>query len=255
MKRFFLPLTLISFILINLLFGWYIPSFPKGLVWGTIILIGFLWIIIFLVTSLSLRKPNFYWQLVAPTLFFIAAVLFYIFFNTPYLQKIYWLLVSLALAVYLYNLWLFYKKPARYQAFTLENFSWYLHLASSFFLSSALYGFIIFINLPTFYVLLLIAIFCTLVFLQLWWIQKLDNPLRWWWLVAYITIGVESFVVFKMLPFSFYLLGFWWTGVWYILTSFIFSFLKENFILKKFITYTLIIFSLSLLLTLTARTF
>ena len=255
MKKFISPSILISFILVNILFGWYISNFPKMLVWAAVILICLLWLTIYLITSLSIKKLSFYWQLIAPTLFFISAILFYIFFNTPYLQKFFWLLVSFGLAVYLYNLWLFYKKPALYQAFTLENFSWYLHLASSFFFASALYGFIIFINLPTFYVLLLVAVYSGLVFMQLWWIQKLDNRLRWWWLITYIAVGVESFAVFKMLPFSFYLLGFWWTGVWYIVTSFIFSFIKETFILKKFIIYTIVIFSLSLLLTLTTKIF
>jgi len=255
MKKYIPQIVLVGFIILNILFGWYITIFPQVLVWLTSILLVSLWVTIWIISSLSPKHLNFYWQLVAPTLFLIAATIFYIFFNTPLLQKIFWLLVSLGLAVYLYNMWLFYKKPARYQAFTLENFSWYLHLASSFLFTSALFGLIVFINLPTLYAILLIMIFCALIFMQMWWIQKLDTPLRWWWLGVYVIVGTEFFVVLKMLPFSFYLLGFWWTGIWYLLTSFIFTFSKDTFVIKKFLLHALVILSICVALTLTTKFF
>lgn len=236
-------------------FGWWASSYPQILIPGAIVLLVFIMLLIKFITGLDLRDLSFYKQLIAPVIFLVAAILFYIFFNTILLQKIFWVLVCLALYFYIYNLWLFYRHPASYQAFTLENFSWYLHLAGSWLFASSIYGLIIFINFKLYYALPLILAYSSLVFWQMWWIQKLEHKFKWWWYITFVVICFEAFVTFLVLPLSFYLLGFWWSVVWFLTATLIFQLVKESLVWKKYLLQSVLIFAIAILLTLTAKIF
>lgn len=253
-KIIFQVTTLFYFIFLAA-FGWWASDFPQFLLWGAIVLVVLLVFLIKFISSLPFSDWQIYKQLVAPLIFLIAAILFYIFFNTLLLQKIFWLLVCLVLYFYVYNLWLFYKHPANYQAFTLENFSWYLHLAGSWFFVSSIYGLIVFINFRIYYAIPILLVFASLVFWQMWWIQKLENKYIWWWYLTYAVVCLEVFITLLVLPLSFYLLGFWWSIIWFLTASLIFQIVRESLVWKKYLLQAIIILFIAILLTLTAKIF
>lgn len=246
--------TLLYFVCLAV-FGWWALSLPQVLIPGAVIFIIFITLLIKFISGLSFKDLDYYKHLITPVIFLISSFIFYIFFDTVLLQQIFWFLVCLALYFYIYNLWLFYRRPSSYQVFTLENFSWYLHLTGSWFFISSIYGLIIFINLKLYYVLPLLLVFISLVFWQMWWIQKLQHKLKWWWYITFMIICVEAFVTLLMLPLSFYLLGFWWSIIWFLTANFIFQLVKETMVLKKYLLQSVFILVLAVLLTLTAKIF
>ncbi len=253
-KIFFQATSLLYFFILAA-FGWWASSYPQILFPIAIVLLLLMISLLKFIIGLTFNDLNFYKQLIAPVVFLVAAILFYIFFNTLLLQKIFWILVCLALYFYIYNLWLFYRQPSSYQAFTLENFSWYLHLAGSWFMVSSIYGLIIFINFKLYYALPLIFVFISLVFWQMWWIQKLEHKLKWWWYITFVVICFEAFVTLLVLPLSFYLLGFWWSTVWFLTATLIFQLVKETLLWKKYLLQVALILAIAILLTFTAKIF
>ncbi len=247
--------TIVVYLLCLAAFGWWASSYPQWLLPVALVLFLGLILLIKFIVVLSWRDVNFYKQLVAPGFFLLGSILFYVFFNTLVLQKIFWILVCLALYFYLYNLWLFYRNPANYQAFTLENFSWYLHLAGGWFMVSSIYGLIIFIDFKLYYALPLLLGYVSLVFWQMWWIQKLEHRFKWWWYVTLLMVCFQAFVTLLLLPLSFYLLGFWWIVIWYLATTFIFQNIKETFIWKKYLSTAGIILLVAIGLTFSAKIF
>lgn len=254
-NKIIFPATSLIYFIFLAAFGWWASAYPQFLISAAIILLVLLIFLIKFISSLTFSDWQLYKQLIAPIIFLSSSLLFYVFFNTLLLQKIFWFLVCLVLYFYVYNLWLFYQHPAKYQAFTLENFSWYLHLAGGWFFTSAIYGFIIFINFKIYFAIFLLLLFASLIFWQMWWIQKLEHKYKWWWYLTYILVCFETFVTLSVLPLSFYLLGFWWSIIWFLTVSLIFQTIKETLSIKKYLLQVIIILSLAILLTLTAKIF
>jgi len=248
-------IILLAYLFLLAVFGWWASSWPMLLLPGALLLFVLTVLVVKLLSGLSWVTIDFYKHLIVPQLFLLAAVLFYIFFNTLFLQKIYWGLVCLAMYFYLYNLWLFYKKPKLYQAFTLENYSWYLHLAASFLFTSSIFGLVIFISFTWYLAIISVLLFAGLVFIQMWWIQRLNNTDQWWWLLTHLFICLAALVSMMLLPFSFYVLGFWWTAIWFLSTTFIFQHVTGKYIWRKYLWQAGLIFVIALLITYSAKIF
>ncbi len=255
MRRFLKIFSIILTGIIVFLFGflsteflsWYLPL-------SSLLVLLLLFEIIWL-SRLSLKHSSLWSQAISPILFLVSAVLFFLLLGSTLWQNILWLLVSLALVLYLYNVWLFYGRPEKYQAFTLENFSWYLNIVTSFFAISSFFGFIVFINLSLVLSILFVLVLSSLLFYQLWWIQKLEIKSFWLYGTLAVVIAAETFLALRFLPFSFYVLAFWWTGIWYIAERILLGVARDSLQPRKIIRLSISVLVVALILTATTRWF
>lgn len=256
MSRFLKIFSILLIGVIVFVFGFLSTSFLNWYFPLSFLLILLLIFEIRWLSHLSFKSISFWSQVISPVLFLVAALLFFLLLATTLLwQNIFWLLVSFALILYLYNIWLFYGSPEKYQAFTLENFSWYLNLVTSFFAVSSFFGFIVFINLSIILSILFILVLSLLLFYQLWWIQKLEIKAFWFYGVLAVVIAIEIFLALRFLPFSFYVLAFWWTGVWYITERVLLGIARDSLQPGKIIRLSIAVFVLALILSTTTRWF
>ncbi len=255
MNKIFQLLSIIVYGVIIFLFGWFISYLINQYVISASILILLLLLIIKYISSLSIKKIYFWSLIISPTVFLISSFLFYLFLNNEIIQRFFWLVVAIIITVFLYHIWLYYHKPVKYQAFTLENFSWYLNLLSSFFVISGIFGLITFVNFKLYLAFICIIIFSALIFYQIWWIEKLEVKKIIFFESLSILIALEIFFSLQVLPFNFYLLAFWWTGVWYIISKIFIKIAKGDLVFKKIIKQSIIVLIISVLLTVTTRWF
>lgn len=241
--------------LLIFVFGWLTPGLLDWYYILAALVILVLLLDIAWLGSLSLLRTVFWSHSIGPVLFLISAVLFYPLLSSGWWNNLFWLLVATVIFFYLYNIWLFYGRPEKYQAFTLENYSWYLNLVTSFLASSSLFGFIVFVNLSLLLSLIYILVLSGLLFYQLWWVHKIDFDKFWLYLIFVWLLALEVFLALFYLPFSFYILAFWWTSVWYLSQQIILAVVKDSLVVKKTVRMVIFILLVNIILTATTRWF
>ncbi len=217
---FFIPLIII----INFSILFY---YPKSIIY--IIPINILLII--LGTHLLLNKryqPNQTRKnikqilnfLTLPLIFTISTNAFLVFINEKFLY--FFIVVISAIFIFLYFetnlLYLYY--PSKYLINSKENTSQYIIILNNFFLFSSLYGFLIFLNIKI-WILILIATIISMLLIDFseWHNKVKPENLLWNILISGLIIA-EFFYVISFLPSNIYLNGIIITSIFYLIDKF-----------------------------------
>ncbi len=219
----------------------------SGLVVGLVLLLK-------LIIRSSWRSSDF-WLLITPVCFFqLTANLFLLFLEGESEQTIFLAIAALALSLYLYNLWVFYWQPERYQAFTLLNFSWYLHISSLFMVAVVWYGILVILHFSIYLIMVAAIVVLSIVFIQLWRMEKLSFDSNFWrFYLLLLVVGIEAMVVISFLPVSFFLLGLLWVEVVYLTMRIIFDVVNKNVNERRIVYLASIFLLVSALLLATTR--
>ncbi|MBU0649046.1 hypothetical protein KJ969_03025 [Patescibacteria group bacterium] len=138
-----------------------------------------------------------------PFLLFWSVFLFFLFLENPFARLGVALVSSFLITVYLDQLFFYRFMYERYQAKALENLSLYLAIIITFFVSSSLFGFYIFLHAPR--SLLLVGILALNIALNyyIFWILRIN----FWESLPFIAVlslaSFETFYVMTFLPTSF----------------------------------------------------
>ncbi len=223
-----------------------------------LVLIGGLLAGLLLLLKMVIRsawRSSDFWLLAIPICFFQLLANFFLLFLEGRSEQITFLaIVALALSLYIYNLWVFYWQPEKYQAFTLLNFSWYLHISSLFMLAVVWYGIMVILHFSIYLMVIVAMVALSIVFLQLWRMEKLSVDSNFWrFYFLLLVVGIEAMVVISFLPVSFFLLGLLWIEVVYLTLRIIFDIVNKNVRERKIVYLASIFLLVSTLLLATTR--
>jgi len=255
MSRFLVYVSIWLFGIVLYLFGWFALAQLPWYGWLVLVLLVLLIFEIKLLSRLPVVSVDFWSQLVSPAVFFVSSILFLLFLEGEFLQHVFIAIFSFALVLYLHNFWLFYRRPEKYHAFMLENFSWYLLSTSVFLLSATLYGLIIFVNFKWYAAILTLMGFTGLASYKLWWVEKLNWKYFWLPFLLMQVIVIEVFFSLLSLPLGYYILAFWFAGIWLISQKVVIDIGKSSFYYRRLVQFSAVFVLIALALTATARWF
>ena len=123
--------------------------------------------------SMHSLKREFWNLLILPMLYTIAVWLFSSIAEGKIFREIIMALLTILLAIYLFNIYIFWHKREKYQSYSLLNISNYLQLIAIFLFAAGLYWLKLFLGMP------MLLMLCTFAFVVL--------------LLSYQTFTIEGF--------------------------------------------------------------
>lgn len=213
LKRFLvfgLPLLVfISYFLLFLEATWFYYIF-------IIIILIFLFCSWYLLGQ-KLGSGDFLNFLLIPIFYIASSFLFFTFLEWVVLKIILILLVVFTIFLFYNKIFQEFYKNQIWQMKSFRNIIFYLQILSVWFLTSAFCGLIIFINFSTVLALSILAIILLIFFEQYIWYNELtDKSNIRFSLLIFLIIIIESLIIVKLLPISFYFKGLLLTIVYYL---------------------------------------
>ena len=199
----------IYFFSLAALFCFYLILIKSGDIfyWALSLVVILALVHILVVGSYKAKKGSLIF--LSQSVFFVGTSVSFLILLENYNLKIF-LIFSIALALFFYWLLLlnFFHWPNEYQPFSLADFGHYLLLISWFFLNTAVFALIIFLNL-SFWLAALLLVFLFLI-IQAWefWLQKKSIQNVWRFLLTGSVIFLELAIVLSVLPTSYFVKGF-----------------------------------------------
>jgi hypothetical protein len=168
----------------------------------------------------KLGRGDFLNFLFAPIFFISSSFLFFTFLEWPVLKILLILLVVFTTFLFYNKIFQEFYRNQIWQLKSFRNIIFYLQILSIWFLASSFYGLIIFVNFSTVLALSILAIILLIFFGQYIWYNELteEEGVRTANFVFLIVI-IESLIVIKFLPISFYFKGLLLTIVYYLFSQ------------------------------------
>jgi len=188
-------------------------------------------------------------------LFLVSVVSFMFFLDLKSLVVLHLLAVATGLFVFFFteHLFRFVHLPSTYQPYALEYTSLVLHIASMFFLSTAFYGLQTFLQIPIWFLSVLFLVFSGLLVYETLWVSKIRDSKALRVAVIGSLILTEMFIVFSMLPTSFYVNAAATALVFYMFLGMMRAELLQRLSKEVIRRYVILGFILLLILFVTAR--
>ncbi|MFZ5364941.1 MAG: hypothetical protein ACOZBH_01935 [Patescibacteria group bacterium] len=180
---------------------------------------------------------EFFSFLISPLVFVAVTILFALFIDKTWLYHLYAGFVAIFLFVYLGRMLDYKFYPTRYQPYSLENFSWYMAMLSTFLFFSFAFGLIIFLKMKLLFLALIVLAFSLLLLYQIFWINKIQFADSHVFIVAIAVVLVELFAAIYYLPTGFYVNAFILTVAFYLMTGLARAFLSGSLDKKKIINF------------------
>lgn len=223
---------------------------PKTFYWLSPILFLIIFIAIFLLTDVGLKNKKYWHFLISPVIFLAGILSFIVFIELRWLKIGLIAIFTIILGLFLQNLYLYNFKPEKYQTYGLQNFSSYLNLISIFLVFSSFFGFIIFLQIPLWPLLLGVIVVSFLSIYQLMWVSEINLNRSWLYLFIITLVLAEGFWVLAFLPTSIYVNGLVLASVYYITVGLSLNKLLgilEKSVIKRYITIIAIVLIITLI--------
>ncbi|MFC1612910.1 hypothetical protein ACFL23_01125 [Patescibacteria group bacterium] len=209
---------------------------------------------IFKKQNINLKDKLFF--LITPIFLMCSSVLASIFLNTNLIKLLFSIGIAIMFFLYLENLFLYFRMPAKYQIYSLENISSYINLISIFFISSSFYGLKILLGVRFKWFIFLIAIEFFAVFIlfcQNFWVNKISaNESKKYLLIA-ILILLEIYLIILLLPSNYYVNGLIFSLAYYVIAGLIKYKLLDKLEKRIIMKYSSISFILFIFLLVTTK--
>ena len=196
------------------------------------------------------------WQIVlTPVLFFLGGLFFLIFLEENFLRQFFLLSLVAILWLYLKVVYLRFHLKTKYQLHSLENISTHISLIAVFLITSSLFSWHIFINIPTWILLLIFIPIILLINSQLTWVSDSNLKFSWPYIIVIAVVLSEIFLSVSFLPTSIYVNGLIVTLGYYLTAGLARNWLlgiKEDRVIKRYFIISLVIL---LIILLTAKWF
>lgn len=237
--------SLAVFVILELLF--FQPNFLIAL---AIALIAVIVLTVLSLNNWQVKKREFWNFLITPLLFAASGFLLIIFLEGAILSHLMIIFVAIFYGVLLENIFHYLHHPINYQPYSLENIFNYISLITGFFIYTAFFGLVIFLNFP-FWILLILGFLVTFVLIyQIIWINKVAVRAKMIYLFVLSFILTEAFWVIHFLPTSYLVSGLILSLFFYLIVNLARIHLKAG-LTKEVVRRYLLIAIIVLLLTLT----
>lgn len=145
--------------------------------------------------------------LLTPILFLTSNILFILFLESAWVKHFLALVIAIFIAIFLENIFTYIYQHEKYQINSLENISNYLNLTSIFLFNSALFGFLIFLNIALWQLALISLAVSFILTFQTIWVNKIALETAWPHVLILCLILFEIFWTASFLPTAFYVNG------------------------------------------------
>jgi hypothetical protein len=181
--------------------------------------------------SFCRQAKNYFgwWQFaLLPVLANLTTILYLVIVADKFL--IYILAIFLMIFNYIYWRYLYFylNNPSRYQSFSLEFLSFYLSFVLVFLAAAGFFGLKFLLNLNSWLVIGVAAVYLSLIIYQFTWISKYDYKKAWIYLGLMWLMLVELFAVLLYLPLHYNVLAFTFSIGYYLLAVIINDQLKNK---------------------------
>lgn len=177
-----------------------VMRFPSLLFWifaAMILLMAFLY---GQLVDLS-KKTYGFWHFLCTSLgMIISGALFFLFFEST--QTMYLLIVILTLLhlIFAEHIFLYFHQSSRYKAYTIERVSVVIYVVTAFLFTSAMFGFLILLHLPLWFLAPIVFLFATFVIYGTLWVSKIKRSRGIPYALSGGFIFMQLFVVLSFLP-------------------------------------------------------
>jgi len=196
--------------------------------------------------NLKLKFWNF---LISPLLLVASQFLFMIFLEGRMFWQVALAVLTIFLAIFLENIYIYFNRPLKYQTYSILNISSYLNLLIVFQFTVGFFWLIIFLGFSTWLATLLTLIYTTLLIYQVMWVADISIAKSGYFIFGIPLIMAEFFWAISFFPTSVYVNGIILTIIYYFLSG-----IARNHLLKildkKVVWRYILISGLSLLVTL-----
>jgi hypothetical protein len=215
-------------------------------------------LLIILISLKLLIKSRFFsrdfWEFfILPFLFFITLTSVLFIVDSIWLRHALIIIFAFIFGLYLENIFIFFFRPAQYQADSFENFSAFLNLIVFFLTAINLNAFGIFLNAPLWLVSLILIIVSTLLIFQSFWANQVRSKLKLLYLVILNLMILEFFWCINFLPGNFYVNSTILTILFYFTWEIFREKLMDKFETKSVWRFAIISLTLILLIVITSQ--
>ena len=192
--------------------GWYYDLFLVSLI---ITLFSFWYLL-----GRKLSLTDFLNFLFSPIFFIGSSLLFFTFLESLALKVILIFLVVCLIFMFYNKIFQEFYKNQIWQLKSFKSLVYYLQILSIWFLASAFFGLIIFINFSTVLALGLLILILLIFFGQFIWFNELMREEKLWIVYTiFSAVFIESAVVVNLLPLSLYFKGLLITVIYYLFSQ------------------------------------
>jgi hypothetical protein len=164
--------------------------------------------ILFLSLKLLIRAKLFsrdFWGLaILPLLLLVATIGVLLLVTSGIAEHLIIIFLALILAVYLENIFTYFYNQSLYQPFSFENLAAFFDLIIFVLVVIDLTAFNVFLNLPVWLLSLICLLVLTILIDQALWVNKINNDLKYIYLLIVDLIILEFYWAMSFLPSNFY---------------------------------------------------
>ncbi len=202
----------------------------------------------------SVKKEKWYNIVLLPIYLSFSVVLLSAMIPTNHFfgkLSIQFLFIFVSILLYYYFKFIYYYliNHSKYSERSLEYFSSYANFLSVYLISSAVFGFQAFLNIPIWTLMILILFFLIMIVYEVMWINNISKPQAYFYMALVCLAVFELAWAISFLTLSFYILGLLIAIVYYVLIGLVRFYLLE-IINKKIIKTYLLLGSVSILIVL-----
>ncbi|RJR30872.1 hypothetical protein C4569_03750 [Candidatus Parcubacteria bacterium] len=205
------------------------------------------------VTAFVLSKPRekrFFNYYIPPLLYLFGVLSFLLFIEINIIKIAFAFIFSFLIWIFLENLYLSFNQPQKYQLYGFQNFSNYFNLITVFLIYSSFYGYIVFLRVPLWPLLIAVAVVTFLVLEELMWASEINLKRSWLYNLVTVIIIAEGFWTVAFLPSSMYVDGLILTVIYYLLSGVFLNKLLgilDNSVIRRYVIISVIILAVVLM--------
>lgn len=145
--------------------------------------------------------------LILPVMTSNAVMAYSVFISHKSIIQLLFIFNLVFLYLYLRHVYYYLLNPLVYKDHSLENISSYINWLAFFFLSATFYGLAFFLNLPISWLVLAMIGATVLLVYQIIWVNKIELPVGWPYILISCLILTELFWSISFLPFNYNIAG------------------------------------------------
>ncbi len=184
--------------------------------------------------QLSKRFLNF---LILPVCLSFSATVFLLFMVKMVFFHMFVVIIALVLYLLLFQYYLYFNFPHKYQPYTLESLSFYVVLLTFFFSVSSAFASLILLKLGVFLALSFLLPVTVLILYEFFWVHKISWKRNWPFVVILSLLSGQFFLAVSYLPTGYYVNSFLLTVCLYMMLGISRLFLQKTFEKNKILKY------------------
>lgn len=233
----FLPLLipLLVFLLQEIYF-----FYPRLIYVIAVLAILLIFFVVWQFSRASIVDSQWWNYLILPAIMSMAVMAYSVLISNKLVIQLLFIFNIVFLYLYLRQVYYYLLNPPAYEVFSLENISSYINWLTFFLLAAMVYGLESFLNLPIFWLVLIMISAAALLVYQIIWANKIEFRVGLPYILISCLILVELFWSVSFLPFNYNIAGLSLAVCYYIIIGLVKNYLLDKLDAVKVKTYLIL---------------